>query len=277
VHIQPWKQLKPDVAEVLANRRPDIDEIKRYIDDSDAFIDSLDRQGIARVGLINYPSQDLMGFHHSVNDYVAAYRNRHPSRILAFGGLHPRFVENAQLEVDYLLDELKLDGIKIHPPHQLLAPNDHIHGEPTLLALYDGCQERKVPVMVHTGTSVFPGARGKYGDPMLCDDVAVDYPELPLILAHGGRPLWMDTAFHLIRRHKNVYMDLSGIPPKLLLKYFPRLESIADRCLFGTDWPSPGVKTIRDNVDAFLELEISDDAKAQILSGTADALFPSAF
>ncbi len=274
VHIQPWKQLKPEVADVLANRRPDIEEIRRFIADSDAFIESLDAQGIARVGLINYPSQDLMGFHHNVNDFVAAYRDKHPTRILAFGGLHPRFVKDPVKEVAYLLDDLKLDGIKIHPPHQLLAPNAHIDGDPTLLELYSGCQERGIPVMVHTGTSVFPGARGKYGDPMLCDDVAVDYPELPLILAHGGRPLWMDTAFHLIRRHRNVYMDLSGIPPTRLLEYFPRLESIADRCLFGTDWPSPGVKSIRANADAFLDLPISADAKNQILSGTADTLFP---
>jgi len=84
----------------------------------------------------------------------------------------------------------------------------------------------------------------------------------------------MDTAFHLIRRHRNVYMDLSGIPPTRLLEYFPRLESIADRCLFGTDWPSPGVKSIRANADVFLDLPISADAKNQILSGTADTLFP---
>ena len=60
---------------------------------------------------------------------------------------------------------------------------------------------------------------------------------LKILLAHGGRPLWMDTAFFLVRRHPNVHLDISGIPPKTMLKYFPRLEEIAPRTLFGTDWP----------------------------------------
>ena len=106
------------------------------------------------------------------------------------------------------------------------------------------------------------------------DDVAVDFPELTLILAHAGRPLWMETAVHLARRHRNVHLDLSGIPPKSLLEYLPKLESLAAKCLFGTDWPSPGVRSIAENVAAFLELPLTDSAKARILAGNADALFP---
>jgi len=69
-----------------------------------------------------------------------------------------------------------------------------------------------MPVMIHTGTSIFPGARNLHAQPMLCDDVGIDYPNLVVILAHGGRPLWMNEAFFLVRRHKNMYMDISGIP-----------------------------------------------------------------
>ena len=77
---------------------------------------------------------------------------------------------------------------------------------------------------IHTGTSVFPGARSRLGDPMDVDDVAVDFPKLTILLAHGGRPLWMEAAFFLVRRHPNVYLELSGIPPSKLLEYFPRLR-----------------------------------------------------
>ena len=75
--------------------------------------------------------------------------------------------------------------------------------------------------MFHTGTSIFPGARNTYGDPIYVDDVAVDFPKMKILLAHGGRPLWMHTAFFLLRRHANVFLDISGIPPKSLLNYFP--------------------------------------------------------
>src|SRR5207249_9440618 len=63
---------------------------------------------------------------------------------------------------------------------------------------------------------------------------------------HGGRPLWMNEAFFLVRRHKNLYMDISGIPPQKLLAYFPRIEEIADKVLWGTDWPGPGVPEIKE-------------------------------
>jgi len=95
-----------------------------------------------------------------------------------------------------------------------------------------------------------------------------------VLLAHGGRPLWMETAFFLVRRHANVYLDISGIPPKSLLKYFPRLEEIASKTLFGTDWPGPGVPDIRRNLDDFRRLALTSAAQEQILSKTALEIWP---
>jgi uncharacterized protein len=102
----------------------------------------------------------------------------------------------------------------------------------------------------------------------------VDFPNLKILLAHGGRPLWMDSAFFLLRRHKNVYLDISGIPPKTLLKYFPRLEEIAGKTLFGTDWPGPGVPDIKQNLDDFRGLKLPGAVQEQILSKTALSIWP---
>jgi predicted TIM-barrel fold metal-dependent hydrolase len=84
----------------------------------------------------------------------------------------------------------------------------------------------------------------------------------------------MDTAFFLIRRHPNVYLDISGIPPKTLLTYFPRLEEISRKTLFGTDWPGPGVPDVKQNLDDFNALPISREMREQILSKTAASLWP---
>src|SRR5258707_61386 len=81
-------------------------------------------------------------------------------------------------------------------------------------------------------------------------------------------------AFSLLRRHRNVYLDISGIPHKILLQYFPRLEEIAEKTLFGTDWPSPGIPDIKQNLDQFRGLHLSDAIKEQILSKTALAVWP---
>ncbi len=109
---------------------------------------------------------------------------------------------------------------------------------------------------------------------MLVDDVAVDFPRLVLILAHGGRPLWCDEAVFLLRRHPNVYMDISSIPPQRLLDYFPRLEEFADKVLFGSDWPGPGVPDIAGNIRKFLALPLSRAAQRKILWENAARLFP---
>ena len=132
-------------------------------------------------------------------------------------------------------------------------------------------------MIIHTGTSIFPGARSRYGDPIGIDDVAVDYPELRIVMAHAGRPLWTGVCFFLMRRHPNVWLDLSGIPPKGLPGYLPRLAEVADRALFGTDWPSPGVRDIGANIDAFLTLPdtyLPDEAKTGILQDNALRLYP---
>jgi len=184
------------------------------------------------------------------------------------------FSHNILADVEHLL-RLKIRMIKIHPPHQLLFPNDYLNGVSELEVIYRAAEANGVPVMFHTGTSIFHGARNRYGDPIFVDDVAVDFPKLKILLAHGGRPLWMDTAFFLLRRHANVYLDISGIPPKALLQYFPRLEEIAHKTLFGTDWPGPGVPDIKKNLDDFRALALKEGVKQQILSKTALSIWPA--
>ena len=119
-------------------------------------------------------------------------------------------------------------GLKLHPPLQQFAPNDRI-----AYPLYEVFAEAGLPVLFHTGHSGIgtgmPGGGGirlKYGHPMLIDDVAVDFPELPIILAHPSFP-WQDEAISVCLHKPTVYIDLSGWSPK----YFsPRSSSTQTRC-----------------------------------------------
>jgi uncharacterized protein len=273
IHIQPIEMFNPGALAAMKRQRPNFDQIEQFCRSPKAFLKHLDACGIDRAVLINYVAPDVIGFTDGVNAFVADYVKEDPRRLIPCGSLHPRHSKNFMADVDHLL-RLGIRMIKIHPPHQLLYPNDYLHGVKELEILYRAAEANGVPVMVHTGTSIFPGARNKFGDPMHVDDVAVDFPRLKILLAHGGRPLWMDTAFFLVRRHPNVYLDISGIPPKTLLKYFPRLEEIAAKTLFGTDWPGPGVPDIRQNLEDFRALPLSPAAKEQILTKTALSLWP---
>ena len=273
VHIQPWRQLKPDVLKVM-QRGQEWDRIAALMDDPKLLLDLLDKADIWRVGLINYPSPDLMGFTDETNSFAAEYASANRERLLPFGGVHPRFTTDPEGQVEALLD-MGIRCLKIHPPHQLYPANAHTMGLDNLGRIYRRCEDRGLPVLIHTGTSIFPGARSKYGRPMEIDDVAIDFPDLTIVMAHGGRPLWMDEAFFVLRRHKSVHLELSGIPPKRLLEYFPRLEEIADRVVWGTDWPSPGVKGLRQNLDQFLALDLPGDVKEKITRTNPLALIPT--
>jgi predicted TIM-barrel fold metal-dependent hydrolase len=273
IHIQPLEMFKPHALKLIEQGRRDYGDVVKYSASAGEFLKFLDEAGIERAGLINYVSPDVIGFTPEVNDWVARYCSAEPRRLLAFGSVHPRYAADAGAEVDRLA-KIGIRGLKVHPSHQLFAPNAYRDGLGPLAAIYDRAQSNGLPVMIHTGTSIFPGARNLYAQPMLADDVAVDYPDLVIILAHGGRPLWMDEAFFLVRRHKNMYMDVSGIPPQKLMEYFPRLEEIAGKVLFGTDWPGPGVPGVRGNIEKFRALPLSEAAQRKILYDNAAALFP---
>ena len=276
IHIAPLEQFRPQALELIKGKRANFEEIAEYSRSPKAFLKYLDRCGVDRAALINYVAPEVIGFTSSVNQWVADYTKYDPKRLISCGSLHPRHTTNIMSDVEHIL-RLGLRMIKIHPPHQLLFPNDYLHGVKELEIIYRAAEANGIPVMFHTGTSIFPGARNKYGDPIHVDDVAVDFPKLTIVLAHGGRPLWMDTAFFLIRRHANVHLDISGIPPKMLLKYFPRLHEIAHKTLFGSDWPSPGVTEVWKNLEEFKALPMSEEMREQILSKTAASLWPYAF
>jgi uncharacterized protein len=214
-----------------------------------------------------------MGFTDEVNEFISDFCKENPKRLIAFGSINPTIKTGQESRIDELLGKLNIRGIKIHPSHQTVYPNDYLNGSESLAYLYKRCESEGIPVMFHTGTSIFVGARNRYADPIYVDDVAVDFPRLKIILAHGGRPLWMETCMFLVRRFSNVMIDVSSIPPSKVLEYFPRLEDIADRTLFGTDWPAPMVPGMRTNFEQFSKLNLSKEAFEKITRLNAIKLF----
>lgn len=199
----------------------------------------------------------------TTNEYVWEKFRACP-RLILFATVNPWVTPRPDREIRRLA-ELGFRGVKLYPPYQHFYPNDS-----SLYPFYGACQELGLPVMVHTGSSVFRGTKLKYGDPLLLDDVAVDFPELRLLMVHGGRGFWYDRAEFLAQLHPNLYLEISGLPPSKLLGYFPNLERIHRKVIFGSDWPgNPG---IRNNVEALRALPLSGEAKEAILGRNAAEL-----
>jgi uncharacterized protein len=272
LHIKPHSEFNPISREFLERGRQDLERYAKIEDSPRELLRFLDEQEIERACLINYSAPDTLGLSEQVHEWVLRYGREDPKRLLPAGSVHPRLTKSGGADARRLF-ESGIRLLKLHPPHQLFSANDYLFGNTSLAEIYGAAQEAGRPVMIHTGTSIFPSARNRFADPMPVDDVAVDFPRLKLILAHSGRPLFSDKAFFLARRHENVYLELSGIPPKKILQYLPRLEEVAQKTLWGTDWPSPGISSPAENVAAFRALPLSETAKQKILYDNAQELF----
>ena len=162
----------------------------------------------------------LSGRRHLTNDDVLRFAARHADVAIPFISVDPTRGPEALREAKRLLATGRVRGLKLHPPLQQFFANDR-----AAYPLYELFAEARLPVLFHTGHSGIgtgvPGGGGvrlKYGNPMHIDDVAVDFPELPIVMAHPSFP-WQDEAISICLHKPTVYIDLSGWSPK----YFPPL------------------------------------------------------
>jgi predicted TIM-barrel fold metal-dependent hydrolase len=191
-----------------------------------------------------------------------------PARFSLIANVNPHLHYPAR---DELARQLGLGAIalKVHPVHGGFSPAD-----PALYPAYQACTERGLPVVVHCGTSAFPGSSNELADPALLIPVLRDFPGLTVVLAHGGRGWWYDAAASLALLHENVWIELSGLPPHRLPDYYAHfdLRRLARKFIFGTDWP--GVPGIARNARALAALGLDEDVLAGVLAGNAMNVYP---
>lgn len=182
----------------------------------------------------------LTGRPRVTNDEVIRFAADNADVAIPFASIDPHRGPEGVREVKRLVSERLVHGLKLHPPVQQFSPDDRL-----AYPLYEVFAEARLPVLFHTGHSGIgtgmPGGGGvrlKYGNPLPIDDVAVDFPTMPIVLAHPSFP-WQDEAISICLHKPNVYIDLSGWSPK----YFsPTLVQYAntrlkDKVLFGSDYP----------------------------------------
>ncbi len=207
------------------------------------------------------------------NDTIAEIVRRYPKQFIGFCCVDPWKGKRAIDEVRRSIEELGLQGVKFHPTLQEFYPNDH-----RFYPLWEGIAKLGVPVIFHTGMTGIGGGMGggggikfKYCQPIPhIDDVAADFPELTIIMAHPAFP-WVDEQLAVLVHKGNVFMDLSGYSPRYfapqLIQYANTL--LQDKVLFGSDYPfiTPE-RWIRD----FQEAPFRDEVRPKILRDNAARL-----
>jgi predicted TIM-barrel fold metal-dependent hydrolase len=185
-------------------------------------------------------SESEMGFTRIANEEVAEVAADNNDVLIPFASIDPAKGKMGVREARRLIEDYGVRGFKFHPSSQGFYPNDR-----KAYPLYEVIAAAKLPALFHTGqTGVGAGVPGglgirlKYSNPMYVDDVAVDFPDMPIILAHPSFP-WQDEALSVATHKPTVYIDLSGWSPKYfppnLVQYANTL--LKDRVLFGSDYP----------------------------------------
>ena len=155
IHVQPWEMVRPEVLAMIDD--PSHAGAAEVLSSPDALLRFLDANETDRACCINYVAPDVMGFTRDVNDWIANFTRDHRDRLVPVGSVHPRLERDIASEIRRVLD-LGIGLIKLHPPHQQFSPNAYRHELPQLAEIYRECETRGVPVMFHTGTSIFPNA-----------------------------------------------------------------------------------------------------------------------
>ena len=197
------------------------------------------------------------------NDAVEKFCAGH-KELIPFASINPSEEPDPTRTMRDLFLNRGFKGLKLYPTYNHFYPN-----EAKMYPIYAVAQELGIPVLFHTGSSVFRNARIKYGNPIFFDDVAQDFPDLKIIMAHGGRGAWYDEAMTMIRLHKNVYIDVTGLPVRKLPEYFPDIDRFSHKFIFGTDWPQV---VIKESIAKFSEIGLSEASRKRILGENAAPL-----
>ena len=232
VHLEPEEDNRIDAA------------AKKYFGDSGA---ARDRQGMAeyyrsrKIGFIVFAVDErLTGKPRVTNDEVVEFATANADIAIPFASIDPAKGKMGAREARRLIEQFGVRGFKFHPSVQEFYPNER-----KAYVLYEVIAEAGLPAIFHTGHSgIGSGMRGgggirlKYSNPMYLDDVAVDFPDMPIIMAHPSFP-WQDEALSVCLHKPQVYIDLSGWSPKYfppqLIQYANTL--LKQKVLFGSDYP----------------------------------------
>jgi uncharacterized protein len=206
------------------------------------------------------------------NEEIAELAHQHGDVAIPFASINPHRGAEGVRAARNLITEYKVKGFKFHPSVQEFFPDQRL-----AYPLYEVIAEAKLPALFHTGqTGVGAGTRGgggirlKYSNPLHLDDVAADFPDMPIILAHPSFP-WQEEALSVATHKPQVYIDLSGWSPKyfppILIQYANTL--LKDKILFGSDYP---VISPEKWMEEFAKLPIKPEVRPLIMKENAARL-----
>jgi uncharacterized protein len=187
----------------------------------------------------------------SPNEYIADYVRDHPEKLIGFAAVDPA-CDDVRAVLEHAVDDLGLRGVKLGPIYQNIHPMDE-----RMLPVYEFCEKRNLPILIHQGTTFPREAPLKYALPILLEDVALKFPNLKMIIAHLGHP-WVVETIVLIRKQPNFFSDISALHYRPWQFYSALITAkeygVLDKLLFGSDFPFTTAEATIDSLRDFNEI-----------------------
>lgn len=264
VHIFPFGLINQDFENWFKNKKSKVDQefgVEQLINEMD--LNNVDMSIVLPLFKNNKFKE--------INDYLGNIQKLNPDRLICFAGINPKNIKSSIAELKRIKFELNLKGIKLHPTLQKFYPNNKKYFE-----IYKLAEDLELPILFHSGFGGFTKLTDKYSEPIFLDEVACKFNKLKIIIGHGGRSFYNQTAM-LLRKHKNIYTEVSTNLPKLysngetnkillfeLLKNIKILCGNLDKVFFGSDYPFRGIR------ETIKLLEDIKDIKSCILPDEID-------
>ena len=204
----------------------------------DEFLNFMTENGIGKLCVKARDIEETFGLR-IPNEEVASLVTDFPDRIVGFAGVDPNKGMRAVQDLDYAVRELGLCGLNIQLYENKLCADDK-----KMYPVYAKCSELGIPINIHCSVNFSTSTLMKYGHPLALDEVAVDFPDLNIIVSPPGWP-WVEELIGVAWRHPNVYIGLTAVSPRLLAKPGSGYESLftygngvlQDKMIFGSSWP----------------------------------------
>lgn len=214
---------------------------------------------------------------YEVNNYMSKIQDKYPERFICFGTVNPKDTDSSTKELKRIKNKLRLNGVKLHTALQSFYPNDE-----KIFKIYEISEELKLPILFHSGFGGLIKLPDKYSEPIYLDDVACRFSELRIIIGHGGRYFYDQTSM-LLRKHKNIYTEISTNLPKrtndekyknkLLIELLWKIKIMngsLGKVFFGSDFP---FRTISETINLLNSLKDTKMSDIYISSSEIEDIF----
>jgi predicted TIM-barrel fold metal-dependent hydrolase len=273
----------PVLVREMIERHPELERAAREIffignnfQPLETFLLELDVSGLDRAVLLPIDCTSTRGAPIWSNEQIAELC-RMNERFIGFASVDPH-QPDALAKLKRAIEDLGLRGLKLAPGIQEFYPND-----PALYPLYEKAQELGIPILFHAGMTWEPRAKAEYGRPIYFEDVAYDFPELKIVLAHLAWP-WVVEAVALALKYPNVYLDTSALyfdNPKDFIHFAMADQvpvtvwerSLRKQLVFGSNYPRVEIKNM---AAAVRSLGLSQGCLELVFRGNAERLLGEA-